>query len=306
MVNAMDNWNVARWSWLRAITADADLTPMSRLLASALVTQFSHHETAHCAPGYDRLAAALGITRDAVKKVVRALVASGWVVRSAGRGEGHRSAFMFVMKAGHASNVVSIAPKQPAVPAQSQAAEGGQMSPFSTHSKGDRTAREGGQNSTPPCTPYKEYPKHIQRAGATAPRPERAMVPVNRGSTHEARWNDWLRHNRLPSLVELNPRYGDGWAVPLRSPPHPDSPMENRIAQKWASGMASTFKARAYARSSQGTNTPAKPTNHRSGDTDQAAMPGPPRPPSLPRREIRNCARARQAGPPCGLRDRTP
>lgn len=247
MVNAMDNWNVARWSWLRAITTDADLTPMSRLLASALVTQFSHHETAHCAPGYDRLAAALGITRDAVRKVVRALVASGWLVRSAGRGEGHRSAFTFVMKAGHASNVVSIAPKQPAVSAQSQAAEGGQINPYSTHKKGDRTAQEGGQNSTPPCTPYKEYPNSIQRARATKPRTERPMVPIERGSSHESQWNDWLRSKRLPTLVEMNPRYGDGWAVPLRLPPHPDDPMENRIAEKWVSGIASSFEARAHA-----------------------------------------------------------
>lgn len=247
MVITMDNWNRARWSWLSAITADADLTPMSRLLASALVTQFSHHDTAHCAPGYDRLAAALGVTREAIKKVVRALVASGWLLRSEGRGEGHRSAFSFVMKAGHTTNVVAIAPKQSANRPQNQAAEGAVSSPFLKHQKGDRTEQEGGQNGTTPCTPYKEYPRHIQRARATAPHPERPMVPIDQGSTHEAQWNDWLRRNRWPSLVELDPRYGDGWAVPLRSPPHPDDPMENRIAQKWVNRIASAFKARAYA-----------------------------------------------------------
>jgi hypothetical protein len=62
------NWNRARGGWLKAITGDGDLSPMARLLAHVLATQFSHHETAHCAPGTDTLADALATSVDTIKR----------------------------------------------------------------------------------------------------------------------------------------------------------------------------------------------------------------------------------------------
>ena len=72
-VDQNGNWNRARWGWLKAITGDPDLSPMARLLAHVLATQFSHHETAHCAPGTDTLADALATSVDTIKRTLVSL-----------------------------------------------------------------------------------------------------------------------------------------------------------------------------------------------------------------------------------------
>ena len=77
MVITMDNWNATRWLLLKRVTADASLVPMARLLATVLFTQFSHHQTGHCAPGNDTLAAALGTSADTIKRALRALSDAG-------------------------------------------------------------------------------------------------------------------------------------------------------------------------------------------------------------------------------------
>lgn len=240
MVITMDNWNATRWLLLKRVTADASLVPMARLLATVLVTQFSHHQTGHCAPGNDTLAAALGTSADTIKRALRALSDAGWLTKTDGRGRGKRSLILFE----GGGNVVPMIRPDAGYGPQNATPEGGRDAPHYITEKGAHMHEKGGTHA---LSYNKADPKTIQRARATAPLPERPMVPIDRGSTHEAQWNDWLRRNRWPSLVELDPRYGDGWAVPLRSPPHPDDPMENRIAQKWVSRIASAFKARAYA-----------------------------------------------------------
>mgnify|MGYP003382254771 CR=1 FL=1 len=90
------NWNRARWGWIRQVRADCSLSPMARLLANMLVDQFSHHETAHCAPGTDTLADALGTSVDTIKRALRDLAAAGWLTRTEGRGRGNRAQIYFL------------------------------------------------------------------------------------------------------------------------------------------------------------------------------------------------------------------
>ena len=111
-VDQHGNWNRARWGWLKAITGDGDLSPMARLLAHVLATQFSHHETAHCAPGTDTLADALRTSVDTIKRALRDLAAAGWLIRTEGRGRGNRSEIFFM---GGNNVVPMICPKGPEI-----------------------------------------------------------------------------------------------------------------------------------------------------------------------------------------------
>jgi hypothetical protein len=69
---------------------------MARLLAHVLATQFSHHETAHCAPGTDTLAGALCTSIDTIKRALRDLAGAGWLIKTEGRGRGNRSEIYFL------------------------------------------------------------------------------------------------------------------------------------------------------------------------------------------------------------------
>lgn len=75
----------AQAGWLKAVFGDGNLSPMARLLASVIVTQFSHREVSHCALCTKTLADALGTSGDTIKRALRDLAAAGWMVRPAER-----------------------------------------------------------------------------------------------------------------------------------------------------------------------------------------------------------------------------
>ncbi len=279
-VDQNGNWNRARWGWLKAVTGDADLSPMARLLAHVLATQFSHHETAHCAPGTDTLADALATSADTIKRALRDLAAADWLIRTEGRGRGNRSEIFFL---GGTNVVPMICPKGPEASGQDR--PNAAQAPANRHGKGGKSAplndreraaqkganmREKGGKSA--LSYNKADPKNIQRRRAHAEPPvsqrpsgrpdytaydratapekwEGSLVPIKRGSHNEPAWNAWLIERGFLTLAEIGLRSGpDGWAVPFTMPPRREGDeIQNRIAAKWARVFAHKAKDRANA-----------------------------------------------------------
>ena len=279
-VDQNGNWNRARWGWLDAVTADGNLSPTARLLAHVLVTKFSNHETAYCAPGTDTLAEKLSTTVATINRALRDLAAAGWLIRTEGRGRGRRSRpeifFLGV------SNVVPfIVPKGPEATARDRQkgsetpARGAARECNSARSESERIERKGADMRRESAKSAQSYnkadPKNNQRAGgrgktsvASPPsgRPDystydRATAPetwsgvlftIKRGGNAEAAWNDWLTSHGFPTLAEIGPGSGaDGWAVPCTLPPRPDGDrFEVSRAEKWARIFSHKTKGVAY------------------------------------------------------------
>ena len=226
------NWNRGRWAWLKAVTGDGDLSPMARLLAHVLATQFSHHETAHCAPGVDTLADALCTSVDTIKRALRHLASAQWLIKTEGRGRGNRSEIFFL---GGNNVVPMICPKGPEVSGHDRPKAA--PAPTKRHEKGRNPApvydlksetqkgadmRGKGGKSAPSY--IKADPNNIQRAGqpsqtdhpkVSSGRPDysaydRATAPetwsgvlftIKRGGNAEAAWNDWLTCHGFPIQI---------------------------------------------------------------------------------------------------------
>lgn len=279
-VDQNGNWNRARWGWLKAITGDSDLSPMARLLAHVLATQFSHHETAHCAPGTDTLADALATSLDTIKRALRDLAAAGWLIRTEGRGRGNRSEIFFL---GGNNVVPMICPKGPEAsgydrPKAAQAptktpGKGGNPAPLTDHKgttkKGADMRGKGGKSAP---SYIKADPKNIQRErerseASVSPQGSRRMdftaydrattaanavfdrqtVQIDKGSHNEEGWNRWLAAHGFPSLTQLDQRTGAGWAVPFRVKPAEWDAIENRIAERWANWAVGRMQVRTNA-----------------------------------------------------------
>ncbi|MGQ0565764.1 MAG: helix-turn-helix domain-containing protein [Gemmobacter sp.] len=284
-VDQNGNWNRARWGWLKAVTSDADLSPMARLLAHVLATQFSHHETAHCAPGTDTLADALATSVDTIKRALRDLAAGGWLIRTEGRGRGNRSEIFFL---GGNNVVPMICPRGPEASGDDRPAatlgpakryeKGGNSAPLND---GERAAQKGadmrGKGGKSALSHYKADPKNIQRerarpeAPGSQPRsgrpdysaydravaaksqpPEvwnRPLHPIKSGSDAEADWNRWLAKNGHPTVAQVAPQNHAGeFGVPFRRPPNDDDAgIEAMLSQKWVRAFAHKAKDRANA-----------------------------------------------------------
>ncbi|WP_177174676.1 helix-turn-helix domain-containing protein [Loktanella fryxellensis] len=277
-VDQNGNWNRARWGWLKAVTGDGELSPMARLLAHVLATQFSHHETAHCTPGTETLADALCTSVDTIKRALRDLAAAGWLIRTEGRGRGNRSEIFFL---GGNNVVPMICPKGPETsgharpkPAQAPSKgheKGGKSAPFYNRNtaakKGADMRGKGGKSA---LSYIKDDPKNIQRAGqqsetsisprssgrmdwtnydrATEPEKwERGLCDIKRGTYAEDAWNAWLADHGFPTLVQIGLGNGpDGWAVPFRMPPRvDDDKIEISLSLKWARIFSRNAKERA-------------------------------------------------------------
>lgn len=279
-VDQNGNWNRARWGWLKAITGDPDLSPMARLLAHVLATQFSHHETAHCAPGTDTLADALATSVDTIKRALRDLAAAGWLIKTEGRGRGNRSEIFFL---GGNNVVPMICPKGPEASGHDRPKAA--QAPTTKHKKGGKPApvcnREGatqkgadmrGKGGKAAPSHIKADQKNIQMTGqlsetdlskrssgrmdwtsydrATAPETWTGVLfTIKRGGNAEAAWNDWLTGHGFPTLAEIGPRSGeDGWAVPCTLPPRREGDrFEVSLAEKWARVFSRKMKDRANA-----------------------------------------------------------
>ena len=279
-VDQNGNWNRGRWGWLKAITADADLSPMARLLAHVLATQFSHHETAHCAPGTYTLAAALATSADTIKRALRDLAAAGWLIRTEGRGRGNRSEIFFL---GGTNIVPMIYPKGPEAsghdrpkPAQTptkwhknwrayppfcnreQAAQkgadmrgkGGKYAPSYIKADSKDIQRVGRPSGTPVSHQKSGRPDYSAYDRATAPEKwEGALFTIKCGGGAEEAWNSWLTTHGYPTLSEIAPKSGnDGWYLPCTLPPRPDGDrFAINLAEKWARIFSRKVKAVPHA-----------------------------------------------------------
>ena len=244
------DWNRARWGWLRAVSGDGSISPMARLLACALVTNFSHHQTAHCAPGFDTLADALCTSVDTIKRAVRDLASAGWLIRTEGRGRGNRSEIFFL----GSSNVVPMMPPRGLETSERDLTKS-LKSPLPRHDKGGKAAplyegkrtaqkgadmlRKGGKSA---LSHIKAEPKNNQKAQTSAcdaserPFAHHCAVAVE-WSNGETEWNEWLAKHGLPKLRELgrksSNRFYCGWDVPYCIPPSKDDPITQSISLKF-------------------------------------------------------------------------
>ncbi len=253
---------------------------MARLLAHVLATQFSHHETAHCAPGTDTLADALATSVDTIKRALRDLAAAGWLIRTEGRGRGNRSEIFFL---GGNNVVPMICPNGPEAsghdrPNAKQAPntkheKGGNPAPVYDHERANQKgANMRGKGGKTALSYVKADPKNIQRAGKPsettvlqrssgrmdwtsydraneAEKWERGLSEIKRGTHAEDAWNDWLTGHGFPTLIQIGLRNGvDGWAVPFRLPPRDDGDQfEISLSNKWARIFTRKMKERANA-----------------------------------------------------------
>jgi len=277
-VDQNGNWNRARWGWMKAVAGDGNLSPMARLLASILATQFSHHETAHCAPGTKTLADALCTSVDTIKRALRDLAAAGWLIRTEGRGRGNRSEIVFL----DGNNVVPmIRPREPETsghvrsdPAKAPSEryeKGGNSAPvYNRNQAAKKGADMRGKGGKTALSYIKDDPKNIQRAGqqsktpvsqrpngrpdysaydratARVPAPEvrnaARPVPFSRcvhpGSTAETEWNIWLAARRLPSLCQLCLRTSDAEGPGWDMPSKYPPPADDTDRTKKAEGFA--------------------------------------------------------------------
>ena len=277
-VDQNGNWNRARWGWLKAITGDADLSPMARLLAHVLATQFSHHETAHCAPGTETLADALATSVDTIKRALRDLAAAGWLIKTEGRGRGNRSEIFFL---GGNNVVPMICPKGPEAsghdsPKAAQATttkpeKGGNPAPLADH---ERATKKGadmrGKGSKSAPSYIKADPKNIQRAGQPSETPnlqrpssrmdftnfdramtsekwDRPLFPIKPDSDAVDDWDRWLAKRGHPSVAQIAPKNAGEWGLPFRRPPSEAGSIEAMLSEKWARVFTLKAKGRANA-----------------------------------------------------------
>lgn len=219
-------WSKERWAWMEAVTADATLLPMPRLLASVLARGFANHETAECRPGFVALSKALGASRATIYRALADLEAAGWISRAGGHGPGKAATIGFRFPA---QQVAPVRPEQVSrmTPQQVAPVTPEQVSPVN---------RTGLTQSAPPRPPYMEQPNMNQNArgnrwprsatkvvvaGGVRPTPFSHLVQI--GTDGETEWDGWLLARGFPPLSKIGRRMGEGlivgWDMPGRYPP---------------------------------------------------------------------------------------
>jgi len=152
-----DAWDHQRWGWLESVRRDEALSPMARLVAHVLVLDFANRRTQRCDPSLREIAGVLGTSQDTVKRAIKVLVESRWIVREEGRGRGRASGYGFLTRA----KIVPIKGGKSAPP------KGGEDAPFYRSQKGADLHRKGGK-SAPAYNKDKPCKNHEGRAGASA------------------------------------------------------------------------------------------------------------------------------------------
>lgn len=162
-------WSYQRWGWLESVRRDTSLSTQARLVAHVLAMDFTNVKTVRCDPSYAQVAAVVGVSLDTIKRAVAALVDGGWLVRSTGRGRGHKSGYGFATRAkivhlrrrdGDAEKGAEMQPfrgseKGAKMPPQ----KGAEMQPFSDPQKGANLLEKGGKIASPynKDKPYKNH-----------------------------------------------------------------------------------------------------------------------------------------------------
>ena len=150
-------WKRHRWDWLRSVrSADSKALNMTaKLIAHALVHDWTNAETGECKPSPTKLAGGLGTSVKTVERALRDLVAAGFIERHAPSKTGGRT---------HMARIVFLSRAQ-VVPIN--------------RDKSDRVSGKAGKPETgtnlsvnwdksvlPPTPPKIDKPKKNQNAGA--------------------------------------------------------------------------------------------------------------------------------------------
>lgn len=235
------SWNRMRWEWLRDVSADPDVAGWSKAVASVLICQFAHHETARCDPGNEVLAQALGASEHVVRRALKGLEEAGWIMRTDGRGRGNRQTitFQFLVRAKGADS------------AGFPTAKGADTVGFESDKTGGISPEKVQILQTPPTPPYKAKPNLNQRrAPETGPEPATAACPANRleevhpDSPQHETWDTWLAAQGYPGLAQIGRRRGRAengpWLMSSRSPPDPSRPAAVSVAVKFVDWLIAT------------------------------------------------------------------
>jgi DNA-binding transcriptional ArsR family regulator len=214
----MSNAHLNRFEWLKFVMQTVDLTPATRLVASALAVQFANDETGQINPSRSTVASYLGLHPDTVKKHLRELYELGWLDRSVARGRGKSNWYHLRLPA----NVV----------AYSSYKKRGTASLSNEGKRGMKNVPKRGQN----IPPHKKQEQSKEQV-TSRPAPQ-CQKSISIGSPNENAWNAWLERQSLPGLEQLG-LYGTGnpgttWDVPFRYPPEDDDIVGTNIAIKWA------------------------------------------------------------------------
>jgi hypothetical protein len=232
---AKSDFNKRRWAWLKGVTADSELSPGAKILASVLVTQFPDVETGACFPGNEKLAEALGgISHDTIQRAFRALSAGGWLHRTEGRGRGNFSVVVFHFRA----EVVKLHPhEKPGQNAPAMTAQKAAELRFQAKEKAAELRSKGRKSAASHIEPNSNQTKNAQ-ASANHVGLKGVRVAVAPGSDDEAAWDQWLEQQGYDRLAQFAARVlvgGQcGYGAPDKKPPTDGDMLAIDRARRWA------------------------------------------------------------------------
>lgn len=166
-----NTFSLLRWDWAAALARTDGLSPIARLVGYVLVTQFAHHETADCHPGWVVLAEAVCSSERTVRRAVVELEDAGFLSRGPGGHSGAKVAILFRFE--HKP----LVPASGADDAGKVVRNGHQKAVKSGHQKvanpdhqsgGERwpvLSRKVASSDNPPTPPYKDKPNYNQSGG---------------------------------------------------------------------------------------------------------------------------------------------
>lgn len=236
-------WSRERWAWLKAVSADARLSAIARLVGNILAVGYANHETATCNPGRQALMEAVGASRATVTRALAELREAGWIEPLGGEGPGKVASYRF--RPAERGSDVSLE-------------RGSDMRPESTE-RGSAVSLERGSvmNATglipeiPPIPPYKDEPNMNHNARVKSQRltprqllrgkarPTTLSVLVPEGSSGALAWDTWLMAQGFQPLARIGRRAGGGglygFDLPYSTAPRPDdSEVHIRVALRFA------------------------------------------------------------------------
>jgi hypothetical protein len=111
----MTSTNFASFNWLRGVADDTAITLIHRLVLVRLCLH-RRADNGQCAPGYDPVAAELGVDRRTVFRAVDAGIKRGWIAPRANHGGGTEVHFAFTFPPGQPSHGRDGSGPQPGQP----------------------------------------------------------------------------------------------------------------------------------------------------------------------------------------------
>lgn len=231
-----ESFDRIRWKWAEAVAAHDCLSPLAKLIAYVLVSQFAHRETADCHPGWEVLSEAVGSSPRSVRRAIVDLETTGFIERGAGGYSGAKVDLLFRFEG---RPLQSASPRKVVKNGQHKVAKNDRQKVATADHQQDGKrwpdlSKKVASSDNPPRPPYKDKPNINQRARADRPRPDLSYQIDADGWRREA-WDAWLSERGLPRLEALSGAVADevpeAFVVPFGQPPA--DAVGVRIAEKW-------------------------------------------------------------------------